>query len=101
MATLALTGTYYFSDVIEGAVKHIIGSEGRHGVDSDVSNTYFGINYYINPKNAKMDRKARKGRNQHRIQLNYVLADGDTNSFKGVGSFFRDDTILVQYQFKF
>ena len=101
MATLALTGTYYFSDVIEGAVKHIIGSEGRHGVDSDVSNTYLGINYYINPKNAKMDRKARKGRNQHRIQLNYVLADGDTNSFKGVGSFFRDDTILVQYQFKF
>ncbi|SFV54529.1 hypothetical protein MNB_SV-12-993 [hydrothermal vent metagenome] len=101
MATLALTGTYYVTDVIEGAVKHIIGSEGRHGVDSDVSNTYIGVNYYINPKNNKMDRSSRRKRNQHRMQLNYVVADGDADTFKGVGAFFRDDAILAQYQFKF
>ncbi len=101
MATLALTGTYYMTDTLEGAVKHIMGSEDYHGVDSDVSNTYIGLNYYINPKNNKMDRKARRARNQHRVQLNYVLTGGDTDTFKGVGAFYADDTILAQYQFKF
>jgi len=101
MATLALTGTYYMTDTVEGAVKHIMGSEGRHGVDSDVTNTYIGINYYINPKNNKMDRKSRRSRNQHRVQLNYVLTGGDTDTFKGVGAFYRKDAILAQYQFKF
>jgi len=101
MATLALTGTYYFTNTVEGAVKHIIGSEKQHGVDSDISNTYIGFNYYINPKNNKMDRLSKRARNEHRIQVNYVLANGNTDSFKGVGGAFKDDTLLFQYQFKF
>ncbi len=100
MNTLALTGTYYLTDTIEFAIKDIRGTETRNGVDSDAANTYIGFNYYINPKNNKMDRKARRGRNRHRIQVNYVLADVDTD-FKGVGALFKDDTILLQYQFKF
>jgi len=48
-----------------------------------------------------MDRKARRGRNRHRIQVNYVLASGDTDTFKSAGAFFKDNAVLVQYQFKF
>jgi hypothetical protein len=100
MNTLALTGTYYLTDTIELAIKDISGTETRKGVDSDARNTYVGLNYYINPKNNKMDRKARRGRNRHRVQLNYVYADVDAG-FKGVGALFKEDAILLQYQFKF
>jgi hypothetical protein len=100
MNTLALTGTYYLTDTIELAIKDISGTETRKGVDSDARNTYIGLNYYINPKNNKMDRKARRGRNRHRVQLNYVYADVDAG-FKGVGALFKEDAILLQYQFKF
>jgi len=100
MDTLALTGTYYLTDTLEFAIKDISGTETRKGVDSDARNTYIGLNYYINPKNNKMDRKSRRGRNRHRIQVNYVYADVDAG-FKGVGALFKDDTVLLQYQFKF
>ena len=100
MNTLALTATYYITDTIEFAVKDIRGTETRGGADADAANTYIGLNYYINPKNNKMDRKSRRGRNRHRIQLNYVLADVD-KEFKGVGALFKDDAFLAQYQFKF
>jgi len=100
MNTLALTGTYYLTDTLEFAVKDIRGTETRGGVDADAANTYIGLNYYINPKNNKMNRKARRGRNEHRIQINYVVADVD-DGFKGVGALFKDNTILAQYQFKF
>jgi len=100
MKTLALTGTYYLTDTLEFAVKDIRGTETNGGVDRDAANTYIGLNYYINPKNNKMDRKARRSRNRHRVQLNYVLADVD-DGFKGVGALFKDDAVLLQYQFKF
>lgn len=100
MNTLALTGTYYLTDTLEFAVKDIRGTETRGGVDADAANTYIGLNYYLNAKNNKMDRKSKRGRNQHRVQANYVLADVD-DGFKGVGALYTDDTILLQYQFKF
>ena len=100
MDTLALTGTYYITDTLEFAVKDIRGTETRGGNDADAANTYIGLNYFINPKNNKMDRKARRSRNRHRIQLNYVLADVDKD-FKGVGALFKDNAVLAQYQFKF
>jgi len=100
MTTLALTGTYYLTDTIEFAIKNISGTESVKGVDSDARNTYIGLNYYINPKNNKMDRKSRRGRNRHRVQINYVSTDVDAG-FKGVGALFKDDAVLLQYQFKF
>jgi len=100
MTTLALSGTYYLTDTLEFAIKDIRGTETRGGSDADAANTYIGLNYFVNPKNNKMDRKSRRGRNQHRIQVNYVLADVDSG-FKGVGALFKDDAILAQYQFKF
>ncbi len=100
MTTLALSGTYAFNNKVELAVKDIRGRETIAGVESDAVNTYLGVNYYINPKNDKMDRKSRRARNQHRLQLNYVATDVDAG-FKGVGSLYKDNTILMQYQFKF
>ncbi len=100
MNTLALSGTYYVTDTVELAIKDIRGTETRGGKDADAANTYLGVNYYINPKNNKMDRKNRRSRNQHRVQLNYVVADVD-DGFKGVGALYKDNAILAQYQFKF
>jgi hypothetical protein len=107
--TVALTGTYYLTDTLEAAVKYIGGSGDKGAVSADAANTYFGLNYYINPKNNKMDRKARRSRNRHRVQLNYVLASGDAGDanaktvFRGYagGAFFQDNAVLLQYQFKF
>jgi len=110
MTTTAVTGTYFVADAIELAVKDIRGSEDIDGQTSDVSNTYLGVNFYLNPANNKMDRSSKRKRNSHKVMVNYVLAGGDTEifntnratNFKGkTGSFFRDDTILAQYQFKF
>ena len=101
MDTLALTGTYYMTDTLEAALKYIGGTSTKSGVDVDASNTYIGLNYYINPKNNKMDRKSRRSRNRHRVQLNYVLTGGDTANFANVGSFFKEDAVLIQYQFAF
>ena len=110
MSTTAITGTYYVADAIELAIKDIRGSEDFDGRTSDVSNTYMGVNFYINPANNKMDRNNRRKRNSHKVMVNFVKADGDTDTFNTsinkdfegkTGSFFRDDTILAQYQFKF
>jgi hypothetical protein len=48
-----------------------------------------------------MNRSNKRKRNIHRMQLNYVVAGGDTDTYKGVKSFYKDDVILAQYQFKF
>jgi len=110
MKTTAITGTYYVTDAIELAVKDIRGTEKLDGRDSDVSNTYLGVNFHLNPANNKMDRSNKRKRNSHKVMVNYVVAGGDTKTFnksmgknfKGkTGSFFRDDTVLAQYQFKF
>ena len=101
MNTLALTATYFLTDTVEVAVKDIRGtSSAKSASDGKASNTYLGVNYYINPKNDKMDRKSKRGRNQHRVQINYVVADVDSN-FNDVGSLYKDDAVLAQYQFKF
>jgi hypothetical protein len=108
MSTMATTATHYVTDAIELAVKDIRGSEDFDGVTSDVANTYIGVNFHLNPANKKMDRKNKRKRNSHKVMVNFVKASGDTDTFnnstntKGkTGSFFRDDTILAQYQFKF
>ncbi len=110
MKTTAITGTYYVTDTIELAVKDIRGTEKLDGRDSDVSNTYLGVNFHLNPANAKMDRSNKRKRNSHKVMVNYVLAGGDTETFnKGIGqnfsgktgSFYRENTVLAQYQFKF
>lgn len=110
MSTTAVTGTHFVTDAIELAFKDIRGSEDIDGATSDVSNTYLGVNFHLNPANNKMDRGSKRKRNSHKVMVNYVIAAGDTEifntnratEFKGkTGSFYRDDAILAQYQFKF
>ena len=101
--TYAVTGTYYVDPQLELALKHIQGDAEKGGVSTDLGNTYIGVNYYVSPFDAKMSRSAKRKRNAHRIQFNYVVASGDTdgakvwNGLKG----YKDDAWLVQYQYKF
>ena len=94
MNTLALTGTYYLTDRLEFAVKNIRGKESFNDRDSDMENTYIGLNYYINPKNNNMNRETKRARNKHRMQINYVYADVDREA-KGAGALFRDNVVLL------
>ncbi len=101
--TYAVTGTYYVDPQVELALKHIQGDAEKGGVSTNLGNTYIGVNYYVDPFDAKMNRSSKRKRNAHRIQLNYVVASGDTdgakvwNGLKG----YKDDAWLVQYQYKF
>ena len=101
--TYAVTGTYYVDPQVELALKHIQGDAEKGGVSTNLGNTYIGVNYYVSPYDAKMNRSSKRKRNAHRIQLNYVVASGDTdgakvwNGLKG----YKDDAWLVQYQYKY
>jgi len=99
-STFALTGTHYVTNTLEFATKHIQGSASKNSIDTDIGNTYIGFNYYLEPANSKMDRMNKKKRNQHRIQVNYVVASGDKKDWNGLKGY-KDDAILAQYQFKF
>jgi hypothetical protein len=101
--TYAITGTHYVTDTLELALKHVQGDSEKNGKSTELGNTYVGVNYYIAPYDNKMSRGAKKRRNAHRIQFNYVVASGDTagadawNGLKG----YKDDAWLMQYQYKF
>lgn len=101
--TYSVTGTYYVDPTIELALKHIQGDAEKGGVSTSLGNTYIGFNYYISPFDAKMSRGAKRKRNAHRMQFNYVLASGDKdgskvwNGLKG----YKDNAWLFQYQYKF
>ncbi len=101
-STYALTGTYYVTDTLELAGKHIQASAEKAGVDSDLGNSYIGFNYYFSPFDNKMDRESKRNRNAHKIVVNYIVASGDTGAGKwnGLGGYL-DDAIVLQGQFKF
>jgi len=99
-SSYALTGTYYLTDNMEMALKHIQANAEKSNVSTDLGNTYIGLNIYLAPFNNKMNRAEKRKRNAHRIQLNYVVASGDKTEWNGVGGY-RDDAILTQYQYKF
>ena len=99
-STFAITGTYFITDTLEFATKHIQGESKKSGVKTDLGNTYIGFNYYLEPANNKMDRISKKKKNSHRVQINYVVATGDSDEWNGLKGY-RDDAILAQYQFKF
>jgi len=98
--TYSATATYYVTPVAELAIKHIQGDSDKGGVSTKLGNTYLGLNYYIAPFDAKMSRSAKRKRNAHRVQLNYVLASGDKDEWNGLKGY-RDNAWLVQYQYKF
>ena len=102
-STMAFTATYAFNNYIEPAFKHIQGSAERGGVSTKLGNTYIGVNLFLNPFDDKMTRSAKRKRNAHRMQFDYVIASGDTegaNQWNGLKGY-KDDGFLLQYQFQF
>ncbi|MCF6209534.1 MAG: OprO/OprP family phosphate-selective porin [Gammaproteobacteria bacterium] len=88
-----LHGGYAFNDTFEGVVRHYNATQDyANGDDFSLGNTYIGANIYLAEKN------------NARIQLNYVLASGDTDGadvYSGVATGYTDDIFLAQFQVGF
>jgi len=88
---------YQFTPMYEGVVRYYQGkADASNGTSTSLGNTFIGVNIYLNP--------AKKYNS--RIQLNYVLASGDTDTWtvnkneNGLGGY-TDDAFLAQYQVAF
>jgi hypothetical protein len=100
-STLAVTGTYAINKYIEPAIKYYQSSSKNPAVsDADLSNTYIGLNLYVDPVTSGMDRMSLRKRQSHRIQFNYIYASGDTDTWAGIGGY-KSDAWVIQAQYKF
>ncbi len=88
-----LHGGYAINDTVEAVVRYYSATQSRPvGNDSTLGNAYLGANIYLAEKN------------NARIQLNYVLASGDTDgadAYTGVAKGYTDDIFLAQFQVGF
>lgn len=76
---------------LEWIARHYWANSNTAGTaDTDLSNTYLGLNFWPSVS----------GPLSLRIQLNYVLADGDVGTFTGLGGY-RDDAVLAQVQISY
>ena len=101
------TAGYFVASPVELVIKHIQGAAqglSTTAKNTDLGNTYLGVNYFIAQPYSSFTRKAKRARNQHKIVFNYIVASGDTagsttewNGAKG----YTDDAFIAQYQFKF
>ena len=100
--SLSLTAQYAINNMWEPTIKHIMASEtqGSGAATHNIGNTYVGVNIFLNPFDAKMDRNSKRNRNAHKVVLNYIVASGDTDTWKGVGGY-KDNAWVAQYQVKF
>ena len=98
------TAGYFVTPSLELVGKHMQGSSQGNGADTDLGNTYVGFNYFIASPKQDFSRKAKRGRNQHKVVVNYIVASGDTagstNEWNGLKGY-KDDAFIAQYQFKF
>ncbi len=88
---------YQITPMYEGVVRYYQGkADAKNGTSTSLGNTFIGLNIYLNP--------AKKYNS--RIQLNYVLASGDTDTWtvkknkNGLGGY-TDNAFLAQYQVAF
>jgi hypothetical protein len=92
---------YAVNKYVEPTIKYLVGNASKDGkADTDLTNVYLGVNFFINPFNDKMDRNSKRKRNAHKVVLNYVIASGDERSWYGLGGY-RSDAWMVQYQVGF
>jgi len=102
------TAGYFITPALEGVVKHMQGSTSwastSANADTNLGNTYIGLNIFMSMPYSDFSRKAKRTRNQHKVVLNYIVASGDTagstNVWNGLGGY-KDDAFIAQYQFKF
>jgi len=79
---------YRFTPMLEGVVRYYSGNEDLN--DTDLTNTFVGLNIYLLPKKKESAR----------IQLNYVFTGGDEWNTKVTGGY-KDNVVLAQFQVSF
>ena len=101
---ITATAGYFVTPSLEVVAKHMQGSAEGNGADTDLGNTYLGLNIFMSMPYQDFSRKAKRARNQHKVVLNYIVASGDTagstNEWNGLKGY-KDDAFIAQYQFKF
>lgn len=96
---------FLISPRVEAVIKHYQAkAEPAAGNDSDLGNTYFGLNFYIvdlGKAQADIKRKDYRKLQSNRIQVNYVMTSQDDGDDWTGHWGYTDDAILVQWQYKF
>lgn len=93
--TWSITVGYYLSDTVEAVVKGYRSTADKGGVETELGNTYVGFNWYLAPVSSKW-----RDHQRHKIVVNYIIADGDTDTWNGIGGL-KDDAWGIGWQYKF
>jgi len=101
--TMAITAGYYVLPNTELMVKHIIGSATKNKKDTSISNTYLGVNVFLGANSNAINKKSKRAMQKHKLQFNYVIASGDTDSAtkSDVLKAKTDDYFVAVYQIAF
>ena len=100
------TAAYFVTPKLEAVVKHMQASAtwATGTTDTNLGNTYLGVNLFLSQPKSDFSRKSKRGRNQQKVVFNYIVATGDTygsttvwNGLKGK----KGNAFIAQYQFKF
>lgn len=83
-------GGYKFGTNREAVIRFYNGEHKNAGVSTDLSNTYLGMNFFFGSKPVN-----------GRLQVNYVLAGGDTGGVYAGQRGYKDNALLIQYQASF
>ncbi len=93
------TAGLLLSPRVEAMVKHYAASASRTGVDTDLGNTYIGLNLFVAPTGSSPTK-----RQAQRIQVNYVMVSGDdrdaATTFNGLAGMTANGWTM-QWQWKF
>lgn len=79
-----------FSPTVRGVLRHYAGTSELSGVETDLRNTWIGVTYFLGSDK----------RSNSRVMLNYIFADGDKQTYTGVGGF-GGNALFAQYQFHY
>ncbi|MCD6191537.1 MAG: hypothetical protein J7K14_08395, partial [Sulfurimonas sp.] len=103
---ITATAAYFVLPQLELVGKYLQGDAEKAGVSTTLGNTYLGFNYFLSSPYQDFSRKAKRGRNQHKVVFNYIIASGSgatedaADRWNGLGGY-RDNAFIAQYQFKF
>jgi hypothetical protein len=106
--TLSATIGYFVMPELELIGKYITGSaiKGSSANETELVNTYLGFNLFLDLPKSDFSRKSKRGRNQHKVVFNYIIASGsgasEDPSKKWTGlKGYRANAFIAQYQYKF
>jgi hypothetical protein len=93
--TWSITVGYYLTDSVEAMVKGYRSTADKGGTETELGNNYVGFNWYLAPVSSKW-----RDHQRHKIVVNYIIADGDTDTWNGIGGL-KDDAWGIGWQYKF